>query len=119
MTRVLFVDDERMLLNALKCMLRGIRREWHMVFVDSGEAALSELGKNAYDVIVTDMRMPQMDGAELLRRVAEQWPDTGRVLLSGYTDEDARERVANVAHACLDKPCPATELCAAIEQQAA
>ncbi len=115
MRRVLFVDDEPNLLQALRFMLRSYRADWQMVFVDSGAAALRELAKGPFDVVVSDMCMPQMDGAELLAVVARRWPTTTRLLLSGYADETSLERARQVAHVCLDKPCAADELCAAIE----
>src|SRR5437016_5362090 len=61
MKRILFVDDEPHLLEGLQRMLRTQRREWQMSFANGGEQALSLLEAHAFDVIVTDMRMPQMD----------------------------------------------------------
>jgi CheY-like chemotaxis protein len=78
MKRVLFVDDEAALLDGLRGRLRGMRDRWEMVFVESGARALTEMELRAFDVIVTDMRMPGMDGAQLLSIVSERWPDTPR-----------------------------------------
>jgi len=105
MKRILFVDDEAMILDSLKRMLRGQRKEWEMAFVDGGEAALKEMAKNEFDVIVTDMRMPGMDGAELLDRVQALYPSTVRIVLSGHSDLEACVRAARVAHQFLGKPC--------------
>lgn len=113
--RILFVDDEPMVLAALRTMLRRQRKVWEMVFVASGAEALAELGKAPFDAVVSDMRMPGIDGAELLARVQARWPETARFIPSGYSDPEALQRAQSVATACLSKPCDAEPLVAAIE----
>ena len=71
MRRVLFVDDEPRILEGLRRMLRPQRHEWEMAFAPGGEAALAMMEASPFDVIVSDMRMPGMDGATLLCRVRE------------------------------------------------
>ncbi len=105
MKRVLFVDGEPNILDGLRRSLRPQRKAWEMVFVEGGEAALRELEKAPFDVIVTDMRMPGMDGAALLSRVKETHPRTARFVLSGHTELDAAMRAVPVAHQFLSKPC--------------
>ncbi len=83
MNRVLFVDDEPQILNALK---RGLLDEpYESLFATSGEMALKLLAENEIAVLVTDMRMPGMNGLELLKRVREPYPDLVKIVLSGYT----------------------------------
>ena len=65
--RILFVDDEPRILDGLRRMLHSMYREWEMTFVDSGQAALEEMGEEPFDVIVSDMRMPGMDDADIFR----------------------------------------------------
>lgn len=113
--KVLFVDDERRILVALERMLFGLNRDWDIVLADSGEAALAELERAPIDVVVTDMRMPGMDGAELLKRVQQKSPSTLRMLLSGHTETDAAMRALNVAQQFLSKPCEPQVLVDAIE----
>ena len=72
--RVLFVDDEPKILDGLRRMLRVMRDQWDMAFVQSGPEALEILGKHRFDVIISDMRMPGMDGAELLLEVRKRHP---------------------------------------------
>ena len=84
MKKILFVDDEIRILEGLKRMLRGQRREWEMTFVDSGLAALDALAASRFDVVVTDMRMPRMDGAELLSVV--QNVETPTMVITGEAD---------------------------------
>jgi putative nucleotidyltransferase with HDIG domain len=105
MKRILFVDDEMSILDGLKRMLRPMRGEWDMAFAPGGEAALSLLEAATFDVIVTDMRMPGMDGATLLEIVREKYPSLLRIILSGYTELQASLRAVPVAHQFLLKPC--------------
>jgi putative nucleotidyltransferase with HDIG domain len=114
MKTILFVDDEISILDGLKRMLRPMRAEWEMAFAPGGEAALSLLQESAFDVIVTDMRMPGMDGATLLEIVRERYPGTLRIILSGYTELQASLRAVPVAHQFLLKPCDPEMLRAAI-----
>jgi putative nucleotidyltransferase with HDIG domain len=113
--RILFVDDEQSLLDGLRDILRKQRHEWDMVFARGGEAALDELSKCAFDVVVSDMRMPGMDGATLLREVQKTYPRTARIVLSGHADRDAVMRTVPVAHQYLSKPSDAGVLRTVIE----
>lgn len=80
---VLFVDDE---INVLSSLKRGlIEEDYNCVFAESARGALDIMEKEEISVIVTDMRMPGMDGLSLLRIVKEKYPNTVRVVLSGYT----------------------------------
>jgi HD-like signal output (HDOD) protein len=110
MKRILFVDDEPMILQALQRMLRPMRGEWEMVFAEGGPAALEALAARPFDVVVTDMRMPGMDGAELLRAVRDRHPSTVRLVLSGHADRDLVTRCVGVAHQYIAKPCDAEQL---------
>jgi len=105
MTRILFVDDEPNILDGLRQSLRRKRKVWDMVFIESGARALEYLQRESVDIIVSDMRMPLMDGAELLKRVAQTRPETARIVLSGQMDEASAMRAACVAHRFLVKPC--------------
>ncbi len=115
MKRILFVDDEPRILEGLQRMLRPQRLCWEMTFALSGNEALRALGAGIFDVIVTDMRMPGMDGAQLLDRVREEYPEVIRIVLSGYFDEQAAIRAVPVAHKFLMKPCNRDTLQEAIE----
>lgn len=114
--RILFVDDERALLDGLRSRLRQQRGVWEMVFVDSGPAAIAELERASFDVIVSDMRMPGMDGAQLLLAVSQRWPRVARIVLSGYAEHDQVMRLVPVAHQYLSKPCDAEHLIGVIER---
>ncbi len=102
--QVLFVDDDAGLLAGLRNALRTERRRWGMRFALGGEEALRLLAEQPADVVVSDMRMPGMDGLELLARVKHAWPETARVVLSGHADLSAVARAAALAHQYLLKP---------------
>jgi putative nucleotidyltransferase with HDIG domain len=114
--RIVFVDDESSILQAMGRTLRHMRNEWTMEFVVSGEAALASLAKSNADVIVTDMRMPGMDGWELLAEVKKRHPETVRLLLSGYADPTSIMRSVGTAHQYMAKPCDSATIKAAIAQ---
>ena len=116
--RILFVDDEPEILNGLERMLRKFNKEWEMVFAGGGREALERFAEGPFDVIVTDMRMPGMDGAELLSEITRRYPGTIRMVLSGYSDLDTVMRVVSTAHRYLSKPCDAETLREVIEQAA-
>ncbi|SDZ17080.1 Response regulator receiver domain-containing protein [Micromonospora pattaloongensis] len=114
--RVLFVDDEPRILDGLRRSLRGKRGEWEMSFVTSGADALELLAAAPHDVVVSDMRMPGMDGAELLTHVSDRHPEVARVVLSGHTEPEAAIKVAIAAHRFLTKPSDAESVIGVVEQ---
>jgi HD-like signal output (HDOD) protein/CheY-like chemotaxis protein len=108
--RILFVDDEQMLLDGLRRALYNMRNEWEMVFVDHPAAALELLDQKPFDAIVSDIRMPGMDGAELLERVKERHGSVVRIVLSGQSSKETLLRSIAPAHQFLSKPCNIEEL---------
>lgn len=102
--RIIFVDDEPNVLTSLRNVLRKHRAEWDMVFAGSGEAALAEMRRTRFDIIVSDVRMPGMDGIALLETVKAEFPDIIRVVLSGYANREAVLRAVAVAHQHISKP---------------
>jgi HD-like signal output (HDOD) protein len=119
MRHVLFVDDEPHVLDSLRDALRSRRAEWTMAFAHGSEAALEALAEQEYDVVVSDMRMPGMDGADLLARVRTVQPSTVRIVLSGYADLDVLMRATAVSHRFLGKPCDTSELIRVVERSCA
>lgn len=105
--RILFVDDEPNVLQGLQRMLRSMRNEWDMHFAGSGEEALCKLEEVPFDVIVSDMRMPGMNGAELLKEVARRHPNVVRIVLSGHLDREYILQLVTTTHQHLAKPCDA------------
>src|SRR5689334_11486068 len=114
--RILFVDDDPAILTGLQNLLFRDRKRWDMVFALGGEAALDEIRKEPFDIVVSDMRMPGVDGEMLLNAIKEECPSTVRILLSGYADRETIARSLPVLHQLLSKPCDAKTLRGAIER---
>lgn len=108
--RILFADDEPAVLHGLRGVLRTQRHEWDMTFAVGGPAALEELKKSTFDVVITDMRMPIIDGAEVLRQTKELQPRAVRIVLSGQTDAETAMKSVFTAHQFLAKPCDVEKL---------
>ena len=81
---LLFVDDEPSILSALRRLFR--LHGYRILVAESGGAGLAMLAQDSVDLIISDMRMPEMDGATFLKQVRQQWPNTVRILLTGYAD---------------------------------
>lgn len=81
---ILCVDDEPNILSSLRRLFR--MQGYHVLTEESGPAGLRALESQPVDVVVSDMRMPEMDGAQFLECVRARWPDTLRLLLTGYAD---------------------------------
>lgn len=116
MKNILFVDDEVNVLNGLRRMLRNRKTEWNMVFVDSGNKALELLEETAFDVVVSDMRMPGMSGARLLANIRGKYPRMTRIALSGYSDTEMILESIKATHLFIAKPADATTLSSLIER---
>jgi putative nucleotidyltransferase with HDIG domain len=102
---LLFVDDDPMVLQGLQRSLRRWRDEWEVHYAGSGEAALALLAVRPVHVVISDMRMPGMDGTQLLAIVKERHPQVVRLILSGQLDRDMTLKSVRVAHQLLAKPC--------------
>jgi response regulator RpfG family c-di-GMP phosphodiesterase len=113
---IIFVDDDLNVLRGLRRRMMSRRPNWALRFYESAELALIGLEEQPADVVISDMRMPLMDGAEFLRIVAKRWPQTSRILLSGYADENAIQNGAAATHHFLAKPCTDTDIIHAAER---
>ncbi len=102
---LLFVDDETKVLNGLRRVLSSKRVEWHLLFASSAKEALNILAEADVDIVLSDMRMPGMDGIQLLSKVKAYFPDIMRVILSGTSDREAIFSSVGLTHQFLTKPC--------------
>lgn len=102
--KVLFVDDEPEVLSGLKRMLHGHRSEITTFVANDGPGALDLLENNDIEIIVSDMRMPKMDGAQLLEEVRSRHPKIIRIILSGHADKSNTIKSVKPAHQFLAKP---------------
>jgi HD-like signal output (HDOD) protein/CheY-like chemotaxis protein len=114
--RVMFIDDEPNILAALRRMLRGQRGVWEMSFANSGAEGLEAMAEQPVDVLVCDMRMPGMDGVQVLAAVRERHPSTARIILTGQTDRESVIAALGLTQRFLLKPCKSEDLVSAIEQ---
>jgi CheY-like chemotaxis protein len=114
--RILFVDDEPAVLAGLQAAFRRDRERWDMVFAPGSDAAVAMLATAEFDAVVSDMRMPGMDGAGLLDHVQNTSPQTRRIMLSGSTDSQDAMRAAAAAEEVLTKPCSARTVRATLER---
>ncbi len=111
---ILFVDDEPNVINGLRRSFYSMKREWDLFFAESGVAAINIVEQRSIDVVISDMRMPNMDGVKLLCEIRERQPKTIRIILSGQSDRSAVLGSVRVAHQFLSKPCDAERLRLAI-----
>src|ERR1043165_2490298 len=114
--RILFVDDEPAILAGLQNLLYKDRKRWDMVFALGGHHDVDEIRRQPFDIVVSDMRMPGVDGAMLLNQVKDECPATVRIMLSGHADREAIVRALPALHQLLSKPCDANTLRGAIER---
>ncbi len=105
MRRVLFVDDDQSILDALRRLFRARRAEWDMTFALGGLEALRKVEAEAFDIVISDMRMPDADGARVLDAVRRMQPGCVRLVLSGNSTSDAALCAVGTAHQFIAKPC--------------
>jgi len=116
MKRVLFVDDERSVLAMLERRMREHRDRWHVLFAEGAGEALAYLQIQHVDAVVTDMRMPGIDGAALLDIVRDQYPEAVRIVLTGEVETARATRIAALAHRVLGKPSSADAIIDALDR---
>ncbi len=115
--RILFVDDEANVLNALRRSLRDLRERWDLHFLTDPERALVAIRASDFDTIVTDVRMPGMDGLELIRCIREipGYEDVPIVVLTGNSEADLKRRALDMgAVDLLNKPVATEDLIARV-----
>lgn len=113
MNTILIVDDEVEVARALR---RLLRREFNVELAYSGAEALKRLERGPVDLVLSDFRMPNMSGAQLMCEVKKRWPATARVILSGYADIESMLSSVNEGEVCrfLRKPWNDEELIATL-----
>ncbi len=108
--RVVFIDDDPMLLASTRRGLRDLLKHMDVRYFDSGRPALDYLEENAADIVFSDIRMPEMDGEELLNRIVATFPDTIRFAITAQAEPDQLKRVFATAHQVFAKPCAVEQL---------
>lgn len=103
--RILFVDDEPTMLELFQLMFKPLESDWDLGYATSGLEGLAMMDKNPFEVVITDMNMPGMNGAQFLNEVMEKYPRTARFILSGYAEQELVAKCVGAAHQYLMKPC--------------
>jgi CheY-like chemotaxis protein len=114
--RVLFVDDDACILGGLADALRRRPTGWDARFALGGQAGLDVIGSRRFDVVVSDLSMPGIDGIAVLERVREAQPDAVRIVLSGGAERGAALAATRVAHRYLAKPFREDDVRTAIDR---
>lgn len=114
--RILFVDDEPYLLDALRRLMRGMRHEWECEFAAGGAQGLEMLATAPCDLVVSDMHMPGLNGAQFLSEVMARYPETVRIVLSGHANPELVVGTIGVAHQFLAKPVGMDVLISSIQR---
>ena len=102
--KILFVDDEANVLSGLRRMLHTMRNKWELRFIQDIHEAIEAIESESFDIVVADMRMPQMSGADFLEKVSRSNPSCIRIILSGYSEKKMVLKTVPVAHQFLAKP---------------
>ncbi|MEM9444239.1 MAG: response regulator [Verrucomicrobiota bacterium] len=102
---ILFVDDDKDSLYALQRELRPLEDKWEILYISRPSEAISTLESRKIDIIISDMRMPFMNGSELLNYVMFRFPETIRFILSSFADQDLVIKCIGSTHQYLAKPC--------------
>lgn len=116
MINILFVDDDDSVLDSLKRLFFDLDEDWNFTFALSGSETLKILAEDVYDVVISDLRMPEMNGAQLLKEIKRLYPSTIRIILSGYSDTGYIIKTVEVADQFLSKPISPEELISTIRK---
>lgn len=109
MAKLLFVDDEQFILSGMERIFRFMAAELDVVFTSSSQEAVDMLKTDNFDVVISDMYMPDINGVELLSKAKELQPETIRIMLSGILENSLDAHQRKVAHLTLHKPINAAK----------
>jgi len=118
-TKVAFIDDEKRVLDGLRRSMRKKRDELDCHYYESGQALVGALDEHNFDIVISDMRMPEMNGVEVLLEVKRRQPDSVRIVLSGYSEDQLIIESLQAAHQFIAKPADADAIRACIERAVA
>jgi CheY-like chemotaxis protein len=114
--RILIVDDDEVVLLVLHDMLAGIHDRWEIAVAQSGTCALLEFREQSFDLVVTDVRMPEMNGIELTEALRALDSNTAVIWITAYGGDEVAEEAARLGvDVCLDKPVQITALRQAVQ----
>jgi putative nucleotidyltransferase with HDIG domain len=113
--QIIFVDDDVYVLKGYQRALEPYANEWDVYFCTTGQEALTILSRQPIDAIITDLRMPGMNGIELLVQVIQHFPSVIRMIMSGNVEEPTAYQAASLAHQLMAKPCDIQTIFGAVE----
>jgi HD-like signal output (HDOD) protein len=113
--RILFVDDDPAIIEMLKKMVSKFEQDWSVQYALGGFAAVALLDSENYDVVVTDLNMPEINGVKILRFIQKKYPSVIRIVFSSSLTRDSVREVAAYTHRFIAKPCGVVKLGQAIE----
>ena len=113
---IIFVDDDKDILQGLKRSLRKKRSEWEIIYFDSSVEAAEYMKENDADVVVSDMKMPEMNGVQLMEKVKEYRPNSIRIILSGHMDDTYALHTFDYVHRFFSKPFKTQDMIVVIEE---
>lgn len=114
MKRILFVEDVELLRRLYEMMLAGESDDWEVQTAPDGRAALGLMEKTSFDVVASDMRMPGMNGIELLNEVRKRYPQTSRIVISGIGNQAEAATALGSIHQFIPKPIESKTLLATL-----
>ena len=114
--RILFVDDEPQVLDELKALMALHPNGWEAVYAAGGVAAINELTRSRFDVVVCDVSMPDVDGQAVLKKAKSEHPAAVRIVLAQPAERDAVLRVVPIAQQFVGKPCEPKTLHAVLDR---
>lgn len=114
--RLLIVDDEPSVLDGLRRILYRRKDKWKIEFVSNARDALSAMRNTKYDIVISDLKMPGMNGVVFVEKVKAKYPDVIRFMLSGYNDKKLIDRAMRSVHRFIAKPCPSGTIEQMIDQ---
>jgi CheY-like chemotaxis protein len=114
--RILLVDDDPEVMGALRRVIRVFEPDWVVLTAEDGKAALDRLEEESFDLVVTDLNMPRVDGFQLLRRLERSYPETVRVVHSSHTAMLGTDPSRCLAHHILPKPAPVPDILAVLRE---
>jgi DNA-binding NarL/FixJ family response regulator len=113
---VLFVDDDKNLLDGLRRSLHSKAGEWEIKYTQSAHEALALCEKESFHCVVSDYKMPEMDGLEFLAKIKEKHSSIKLILLTGQSEEETYARAKESVDLYLSKPCSAADIIQAVEK---
>ncbi len=96
MTKVIIVDDEIYFATNIAKLLRSNNEKIDTLAVYNAEEALKQLENSSYDIVITDVRMPRMNGIEFIEILKQKWPETSVIVMTAYGAQDIMERAFNI-----------------------